>query len=98
MRTLNVDFGDSPFELAITRLRPGDSFPAGRFLTLLEGEDVAVRSGLYTFRNRQFLCLLGNVAGLLYQRAARQKQHQQQCTYKCGGFLHKIPSCSIVSF
>ena len=63
-----------------------------------EGIFVAVRSGLYTFRNRQFLCLLGNVAGLLYQRAARQKQHQQQCTYKCGGFLHKIPSCSIVSF
>ena len=39
MRTLDVDFGDSPFELAIARLKKGDSFPAGRFLTLLEGED-----------------------------------------------------------
>lgn len=39
MRTLDVDFGDSPFELAIAQLKTGDSFPAGRFLTLLEGED-----------------------------------------------------------
>ena len=44
-----------------------------RMQVAAEGIFVAVRSGLYTFRNRQFLCLLGNVAGLLYQRAARQK-------------------------
>ena len=33
MRTLDVDFGDSPFELAIARLKKRRSFPAGRFLT-----------------------------------------------------------------
>lgn len=35
----DITFGESPWELAIVRLRPGDSFSGARLLTLLEGED-----------------------------------------------------------
>lgn len=69
-----------------------------RMQVAAEGIFVAVRSGLYTFRNRQFLCLLGNVAGLLYQRAARQSSTSSNAHTSAAVFFIRYPPVQLFLF
>lgn len=92
MRTLDVDFGDSPFELAIARLKAGDSFPAGRFLTLLEGEDEeAVEAAFDTLAERGIRLELSGIPKASPTGSGSARLHLEEKLAKSENIAEDLP-------
>lgn len=92
MRTLDVDFGDSSFELAIARLKAGDSFPAGRFLTLLEGEDEeAVEAAFDTLAERGIRLELSGIPKASPTGSSAARLHLEEKLAKSENIAEDLP-------
>ena len=92
MRTLDVDFGDSSFELAIARLKAGDSFPAGRFLTLLEGEDEeAVEAAFDTLAERGIRLELSGIPKASPTGSGAARLHLEEKLAKSENIAEDLP-------